>query len=82
MMVIGSIFTILFGLYFRLLFWIDQIVVSSIVLNIDIMAESAALNVQDSLQMNLNDLKIAKAFLEAYAANPVFVDPSYNSSAM
>jgi hypothetical protein len=64
-MVVGSVFTIIFGLYFRLLYWIDQIVVSSIVLNIDIMAESAALNVQDSLQLNLNDLRIAKAFLEA-----------------
>ena len=45
MMVVGSIFTIVFGLYYRLLYWIDQIVVSSIVLNIEIMAESAALNV-------------------------------------
>ena len=44
MMIVGSIFTIIFGLYKRLIYWIDQIVVSSIVLNIEVMAESAALN--------------------------------------
>lgn len=56
--------------------------VSSVVLNIEIMAESVALNVQDSLQLNLNDLKIAKAFIEAAAINPSYVDPLLNSTVM
>lgn len=37
------------------------------------MSEGAALNVQDTMQLNLNDLSIAKAFKEkALAANFTF----------
>lgn len=63
-MIAGSIVTIIFLLYYRLLFWIDKVVTSSVLLNIQIMSEGAALNVQDAMQLNLNDLNIAKAFIE------------------
>lgn len=43
-MVAGSTVTIVFILYFRLLYWIDQVVTSSILLNIQISGEGAALN--------------------------------------
>ena len=77
MMIVGSIFTIIFGLYKRLIYWIDQIVVSSIVLNIEVMAESAALNAQDSMQLNINDLRIAKAFLDRATTDPSYLNPNY-----
>ncbi len=51
-------------------------------LNIEIMAESAALNVQDSLQLNLNDLKIAKAFIERASNDPTFLNPAVNGTLM
>ena len=33
------------------------------------MSEGAALNVQDAMQLNLNDLNIAKAFIERSLIN-------------
>lgn len=66
----GSIVTIVFILYFRLIYWVDQVVTSSLLLNIEIMAEGAALNAQDTMQLNLNDLNIAKAFIEASLMAP------------
>lgn len=63
-MLAGSGTIIAFMLYHRMLYWVDQVVTSSILLNIQIMSEGAALNVQDIMQLNLNDLSIAKAFKE------------------
>ena len=44
-MLAGSAAIIAFLLYYRMLYWVDQVVTSSILLNIQIMSESAALNV-------------------------------------
>lgn len=46
------------------------------------MAESAALNAQDSMQLNLNDLNIAKAFIEETALNKLFINAQTNNSAV
>ena len=46
-MVAGFIVIIVFILYFRLMYWIDQVVTSSILLNIQISTEGAAQNTQD-----------------------------------
>lgn len=44
-MITGITVIIVFMLYYSLLYWIDQVVTSSILLNIQIMSEGAALNV-------------------------------------
>jgi len=41
------------------------------------MAESAALNAQDSMQLNINDLRIAKAFLDRATNDPSYLNPNY-----
>jgi hypothetical protein len=46
-MVAGTTAVIVFILYYRLIIWIDQVVTSSILLNIQISTEGAALNTQD-----------------------------------
>ena len=43
-LILGTTITIVAILYVRLIFWIDQVVTSSILLNIEIMAEGKALN--------------------------------------
>jgi hypothetical protein len=46
-MVAGTTAVIVFILYHRLMYWIDQVVTSSILLNIQISSEGAAQNTQD-----------------------------------
>ena len=46
-MVAGTTAVIVFILYYRLIIWIDQVVTSSILLNIQISSEGAAQNTQD-----------------------------------
>ena len=41
------------------------------------MAESAALNAQDSMQLNINDLRIAKAFLDRATNDPSYLNQNY-----
>lgn len=78
-MLLGSTVTIVFILYYRLLYWIDQVVTSSILLNIQIMTEGAALNVQDTMQLNLNDINIAKAYKELSLKSNFSFNPYFNN---
>lgn len=75
---IGIIVIIVFMLYFTMLRWIDQVVTSSILLNYQIAAESATLYEQDTMQLNLVDLRISKMYIEQSLAtkpwNPSFVN--------
>ena len=77
-MSIGIIVIIVFMLYFTMLQWIDQVVTSSILLNYQIATESATLYEQDTMQLNLMDLRIAKMYIERSLAtkpwNPNFVN--------
>lgn len=41
------------------------------------MSEGAALNMQDIMQLNLNDLQIAKAYIEDRLANELLVNDEY-----
>ena len=76
-MIVGVTVLIVTILHNRLLVWIDQVVTSSILLNIQIMSEGAALNMQDIMQLNLNDLQIAKAYIEDRLTNQVQLNEGY-----
>ena len=58
-MLVSAIYTIYGLLWVKMFQWTKDAVEASILLNVDILAQTEALNTQDSLVMSLNDLKIA-----------------------
>ena len=56
-MMTGSSFTILYFLYYKLIGWVDKVVVGSFLLTLSLVGDPTALNVQDSLTLTANHLQ-------------------------
>ena len=63
-MLVSAIYTIYGLLWVKMFQWTKDAVEASILLNVDILAQTEALNTQDSLVMSLNDLKISQNFVQ------------------
>ena len=63
-MLVSAIYTIYGLLWVRLFRWTKDAVEASTLLNVDILAQTGALNTQDSLVMMLNDLQISQTFVQ------------------
>ena len=63
-MLVSAIYTIYGLLWVRLFRWTKDAVEASTLLNVDILAQTGALNTQDSLVMMLNDLRVSQSFVQ------------------
>ena len=73
-MIMATIYTV-YGILWRKLFvWSREGFENAVLLNIDILAQTGAINTQDALVMDLNDLKISQAFVQS------IIDEGFSSS--
>ncbi len=63
-MIVSAFYTVRNLLYYEQLNLIKETLRPSVLLNIEIEAESGALNAQDNLSVSLNQLKVAQSFFQ------------------
>ena len=61
---VATVYTVYGVLWLKLYDWTKDALESSVLLNIDILAQTGALNTQDNLVMSLTDLKISQVFVQ------------------